>query len=42
VTQPERRLQPGRVIVVNAGSSSLKVRVLGPADGIDAAFDLDH
>jgi acetate kinase len=42
VTQPERRIRPGRAIVVNAGSSSLKVRVLGPADSIDAAFDLDH
>jgi acetate kinase len=42
VTPPERRIQPSRAIVVNAGSSSLKVRVLGPADRIDAAFDLDH
>lgn len=42
MTQPERRIRPGRAIVVNAGSSSLKVRVLGPADSIDAAFDLDH
>ncbi len=32
----------GTAIVVNAGSSSLKVRVLGPADTIAAAFDLDH
>jgi acetate kinase len=32
----------GPAIVVNAGSSSLKVRVLGPADSIDARFDLDR
>ncbi len=30
------------VVVVNAGSSSLKVRVLGAADTIDGHFDLDH
>jgi len=30
-----------RVLVVNAGSSSLKLRVLGPADDIAAALDLD-
>jgi acetate kinase len=30
-----------RVLVVNAGSSSLKVRVLGPAGRIDASLDLD-
>jgi acetate kinase len=29
------------VLVVNAGSSSLKVRVLSPAGGIDSALDLD-
>ncbi len=30
-----------RVLVVNAGSSSLKLRVLGPADEITAMLDLD-
>src|SRR5215469_9909321 len=29
-------------IVVNAGSSSLKVTALGAGDAIDAAFHLDH
>ena len=29
-------------IVVNAGSSSLKVTVLGSGDAVDAAFHLDH
>jgi acetate kinase len=29
------------VIVVNAGSSTLKVRVLGPADSVDSSLDLD-
>jgi acetate kinase len=31
-----------QVLVVNAGSSSLKLRVLGPADRITAALDLDQ
>ena len=31
----------GAVVVVNAGSSTLKVRVLGPADTADGSFDLD-
>jgi acetate kinase len=31
-----------RVLVVNAGSSSLKLRVLGPADEITASLDLDQ
>lgn len=30
-----------RVVVINAGSSSLKVRVLGPADAVENSFDLD-
>ncbi len=30
-----------QVLVVNAGSSSLKLRVLGPADEITAALDID-
>ncbi|HXW44635.1 MAG TPA: acetate/propionate family kinase [Streptosporangiaceae bacterium] len=30
------------VLVVNAGSSSLKVRLLGPADTIDDSLDLDN
>ena len=30
-----------RILVVNAGSSSLKLRVLGPSDDITAALDLD-
>jgi hypothetical protein len=30
-----------QVLVVNAGSSTLKLRVLGPADEITAALDLD-
>jgi acetate kinase len=30
------------VLVVNAGSSSLKLRVLGPADEITAALDIGH
>jgi acetate kinase len=30
-----------RILVVNAGSSSLKLRVLGPSDDIIAALDLD-
>ncbi len=42
MTQSEPGIQPGPAIVVNAGSSSLKVSVLGPADTIDAALDLDH
>jgi acetate kinase len=29
------------VIVVNAGSSTLKVRVLGPADSVESSLDLD-
>jgi acetate kinase len=32
---------PSKIIVVNAGSSSLKVRVLGPADETVDALDLD-
>jgi acetate kinase len=31
---------PGRVLVVNAGSSSLKLRVLGPADAVAGQADL--
>ena len=31
-----------RVVVVNAGSSSLKVRVLGDDDSVRASLDLDH
>ena len=30
----------GRILVVNAGSSSLKLRVLGPDDAVDGAADL--
>src|SRR5580693_6539678 len=30
-----------RILVVNAGSSSLKLRVLGPSDDITTALDLD-
>jgi len=30
------------VLVVNAGSSSLKLRVLGPGDEVIAALDMDH
>ena len=30
-----------RVLVVNTGSSSLKLRLLGPDDRLDATFDLD-
>lgn len=33
---------PAWVLVVNAGSSSLKLRVLGPADEIASALDLDE
>jgi acetate kinase len=34
---------PGaRILVVNAGSSSLKLGVLGPADEVTAAFDLEQ
>ena len=33
---------PARILVVNAGSSSLKLRVLGPADEVTAVFDLDQ
>jgi acetate kinase len=36
------RVQAARVLVVNAGSSSLKLRVLGPSDEITAGLDLDH
>jgi acetate kinase len=32
---------PASVIVVNAGSSTLKVRVLGPADAVERSVDLD-
>jgi acetate kinase len=31
----------GATVVVNAGSSTLKVRVLGPADTAEGSFDLD-
>jgi acetate kinase len=31
----------GTVVVVNAGSSTLKVRILGPADTPEGSFDLD-
>jgi acetate kinase len=34
--------QAARVLVVNAGSSSLKLRVLGPSDEITAGLDLDQ
>ena len=30
-----------RILVVNAGSSSLKLRLLGPDDALLAAHDLD-
>src|SRR5512142_172272 len=30
-----------RVLVVNTGSSSLKLRLLGPDDHLDATFDLE-
>ena len=33
-------MNPGRILVVNAGSSSLKLRVLDPADAIVASADL--
>jgi acetate kinase len=37
------RTAPGaRILVVNAGSSSLKLRVLGPADEVTATLDLDQ
>jgi acetate kinase len=32
---------PAPVIVLNAGSSTLKVRVLGPADAVEKSLDLD-
>ncbi len=32
---------PASVVVVNAGSSTLKVRVLDPADGVESALDVD-
>jgi acetate kinase len=35
------RIHVGLVVVVNAGSSSLKVRVLGPGDVTAASLDLD-
>ncbi len=28
-----------RILVVNAGSSSLKLRLLGPDDSVEASFD---
>ena len=31
-----------RVLVVNAGSSSLKLRLLGPGDDVLASQDVDH
>src|SRR5215472_8727712 len=37
-----RTVPRDRILVVNAGSSSLKLRVLGPADEVTAAFDLDQ
>ena len=33
--------EAGPVVIVNAGSSSLKVRVLGPADGPDRSLNVD-
>ena len=38
---PDGRTVPSKIIVVNAGSSSLKVRVLDPGDDIVSALDLD-
>jgi acetate kinase len=46
--EPGERMMTGgtapraSILVVNAGSSSLKLRVLGPADEVTAAFDLDQ
>ena len=33
-------MNPERILVVNAGSSSLKLRVLDPADAVVASADL--
>ncbi len=33
---------PDRVLVVNAGSSSLKLRLLGPGDAVEASFDIER
>jgi acetate kinase len=33
---------PARILVVNAGSSSLKLRLLGPDDVVEASFDIDR
>jgi acetate kinase len=33
---------PARVLVVNAGSSSLKLRLLGPGDVVEASYDIDR
>lgn len=30
-----------RILVINAGSSTLKLRLLGPEDAVDASFDID-
>jgi len=38
---PDGGTVPSKIIVVNAGSSSLKVRVLDPGDDIVGALDLD-
>ena len=37
----ERRLLPRRVLVVNAGSSSLKLRVLDPSDAVVASAEVE-
>jgi acetate kinase len=33
---------PARILVVNAGSSSLKLRLLGPDDAVEASYDIDR
>jgi acetate kinase len=39
---PDSPAVPGQVLVVNAGSSSLKLRVLASDDSVTAALDLDR
>jgi acetate kinase len=42
MTEAEPASRPtSRILVVNAGSSSLKLRVLDPSDAITAELDLD-
>jgi acetate kinase len=42
VARPVSEASAGRVLVVNAGSSSLKLRLLGPTDEIEAEHDVEH